>query len=583
MSPSANNSSRRHFIGDSLKLGVVSLVAAPGHARGDTPPAGNSPDTRPILAWPDMPARVFIEHEAGQRLPATREGSRFTTPRASVTLEDTAAGRKVLVHCPQGPLCRVILRWDAAFPTDSLYLGDHWERAYGDLQWRHLQPERVMPWYFAAHQESSGRTFMAGVMTGCSALCFWLVDATGVSLWMDFRNGGDPSIPGDRQIPAATIVTLASDAPENPMEALTRFCRKLCPAPRLPASPVCGNNNWYYAYGKNFDASAMRRDATFLSELAGDHSNRPFCVIDAGWTPGGYCPGGPWDIGDAARFPDMPGLAAEMKRIGVRPGIWIRPTALTDPGDGSRIRMGPANMPEKPLDPTIPENLAGIREDMARMCSWGYELIKHDFSTFDLLGKWGPEMGANPTDPGWHFKDRSLTNAEIILKVYQAMRDGAGDAILIGCNTIGHLAAGLFELQRTGDDTSGKIWERTRRMGINTLAFRMPQHRTFFIADADCAAHTELTPWEFDRRFLELVARSGTSLFVSTDPTKITPEKKKAFQDAVRKALSGGDPGSCAPTDWLHNTTPRTWKLGDETVTYQWEEPIGADPFKPPY
>src|SRR5205814_2897866 len=108
----------------------------------------------------------------------------------------------------------------------------------------------------------------------------------------------------------------------------------------------------------------------------------------------------------------------------------------------------------------------------------------------------GFEMGAELTDPGWHFADRSLTNAEIILRLYQTLRDAAKETILLGCNTIGHLGAGLFEIQRSGDDTSGRIWERTRRMGINTLAFRQPQHKTFFMADPDCAAHTRHTPWE---------------------------------------------------------------------------------------
>ena len=184
------------------------------------------------------------------------------------------------------------------------------------------------------------------------------------------------------------------------------------------------------------------------------------------------------------------------------------------------------------------------------------------------------------TDGGWHFHDQSLTNAEIILRLYRTLRAGAGDAVLLGCNTIGHLGAGLFELQRTGDDTSGRVWERTRRMGINTLAFRLPQQGTFFACDADCAAHTEQTPWEFDRQYLDLVARSGTALFVSVDPRTIQPEQKLAFRAAMQTALSGGASGGCVPLDWLHTTTPRVWRFGKEKITYHWEEPAGANPLR---
>ncbi|MEI9863759.1 MAG: hypothetical protein WDN00_04220 [Limisphaerales bacterium] len=231
-----------------------------------------------------------------------------------------------------------------------------------------------------------------------------------------------------------------------------------------------------------------------------------------------------------------------MKKLGVRPGIWMRPTALMKADDAKRLRAGPANAEEKPLDLTLPENLELIREDVARVRSWGYDLIKHDFSTYDVFGKWGFQMGAELTDGRWNFHDSKLTNAEIILRLYRTLRAGAGDAVLLGCNTIGHLGAGLFEVQRTGDDTSGRDWERTRRMGVNTLAYRMPQNGTFFACDADCAAHTEFTTVEFDRQYLDLVARSGTALFISVDPRTIQPEQKKAFCAAMKTALSGGTP-----------------------------------------
>ena len=88
------------------------------------------------------------------------------------------------------------------------------------------------------------------------------------------------------------------------------------------------------------------------------------------------------------------------------------------------------------------------------------------------------------------------------------------------------------------------------------------------------------SPWEFDRQFLDLVARSGTALFISADPRTITPEQKAAFAAAMQTALSGGTPGGCEPLDWLHTTAPRRWRLGSETVTYNWEESVGALPFR---
>jgi len=49
---------------------------------------------------------------------------------------------------------------------------------------------------------------------------------------------------------------------------------------------------------------------------------------------------------------------------------------------------------------------------------------------------------------------------------------------------------------------------------------------------------------------------------------------------AMQKALSGGSPGGCEPLDWLHTTAPRSWRFGEEKVTYRWEEPAGAYPMR---
>ena len=55
------------------------------------------------------------------------------------------------------------------------------------------------------------------------------------------------------------------------------------------------------------------------------------------------------------------------------------------------------------------------------------------------------------------FFDKSKTTAQIIKNFYAAIREAAGEyIILMGCNTLSHLSAGMFDIQRTGDDTSGK-------------------------------------------------------------------------------------------------------------------------------
>ena len=538
------------------------------------PAAASAQTTRPaagyvdILRPPDL-AAAFLETG---RLPLNREGRRWSAAGISVTVEPAAGGMPVAIEAPEAPLLRLHLRWHAAVPERWRILNDQWERSYGDLEWRGLVGERILPWYFLAFDGRSTHGY--GVATGASCFAFWQADPAGVSLWLDLRNGGSAVRLGARTLEAAIIRIRRGSPDESAFQSARRFCRQLCSRPRLPSAPVYGGNNWYYAYGRNCSAAAIERDANLMAELAPPGPNRPFMVIDDGWSPVNTA--GPWDRGNGG-FPDMAGLAAAIKRAGVRPGIWLRPlytSAQVVPAARLRSRAGARYAT---LDPSLPETLETVRQDVGRITSWGYELIKHDYSSFDLLGRWGTAMGADLTEAGWHFADRSRTTAEITLALYRAIRQAAGNTAIIGCNTFGHLSAGLFELQRTGDDTSGRDFQRTRRMGVNTLAFRAPQHRAFFDLDADCAPITPQLPWELAQRWLDLVARSGTALFVSPDPAAVNAEPRQAIQRGFAAAAHAQELGE--PLDWMETTTPGRWRIDGELVDYDWYGPEGASPF----
>jgi alpha-galactosidase len=231
-------------------------------------------------------------------------------------------------------------------------------------------------------------------------------------------------------------------------------------------------------------------------------------------------------------------------------------------------------------DPTVPEALEKILDSIQKPIGWGYEFIKHDYSTFEMLGQWGSEMGAQPTLEGWNFSDRTRTNAEIISSLYLSLRTAAGDnVIILGCNTVGHLSAGIFEAQRIGDDTSGKSWDRTRRMGINALAHRIAQHRTFSFVDPDCVAITKDIDWAYTRQWLDLVARSGTALFVSPQEDAMGSDQRAALKEAFAVAASS----SGEPEDWLDSTTPQQWKFQSREVVsrrYDWCGNDGAHPLR---
>jgi alpha-galactosidase len=269
----------------------------------------------------------------------------------------------------------------------------------------------------------------------------------------------------------------------------------------------------------------------------------------------------------------MQKLADRIKGAGMRPGLWTRPLAAV-PGADERLLLPATNRTGKRgvYDPSIGENLERVKTIFKTYRNWEYEMIKFDYSSWDIFQRWGFQMmkeGRMPAGANWSMADTSRTNAEIVLHFYRTIREAAGPMYIIACNTFSHLCAGLFELNRIGDDTSGTEWARTKKMGVNTLAFRGLHHNIFYAADGDCVGLTTKVPWEKNGQWLELLAKSGTPLFISAQPEAVGDEQKKAIKECFALASQQLPVGE--PLDWLETLTPSKWKLNGKTEVFNWD------------
>lgn len=467
------------------------------------------------------------------------------------------------------------LRWNNfSWDKNVRFLGDAWERGYGDMEWKGMNPNRFMPWYFCAKSEAKSACY--GVKVRPSAMCFWQVDSLGMTLFLDVRCGGSGVNLKGRVIKLADVIACEMRDCTS-FEAMQEFCGQMCEDPILPKYPVYGSNNWYYAYGKSSESEILA-DCDYILNLTKDIENKPYMVIDDCWQEHhrlNEYNGGPWTKGNE-KFPDMKALAEKLVQKGVRPGIWVRLLLNEDENIKNEWRLSHNNC----IDPTNPEALNYIKEDIKRICNWGYTLIKHDFSTFDLFGKWGFQMSPLVTDDGWHFYDDSLTSAEVVKLLYKAILDASmeasnGEALILGCNTIGHLGAGYMHINRTGDDTSGVIWERTRFMGVNTLAFRLPQHGKFYEIDADCVGIDGGISWSMNKQWADVLAKSGTPLFISVRPNILDETEKQELHEILKVASK--QEHHVIPVDWEETTCPEHWQDKDHDIDckYQWFEETG--------
>ena len=513
-----------------------------------------------IIALPDE----VIAHTGNGIVPlGTTNRQTWTKNQITVDLRITEDCLSVVVHSPVDSLRSIVLTWKHASQPSYVYLGDAWERAYGDLRWLKVDNNRIMPWYMM--EFDAERTHGFGVKTGCRAFCYWQLRNDTLQLTLDVRCGGKGVNLGQRELHAADIVTRKGKMDETAYQATRAFCRQMCTKPRLPRDPMVGTIDWYYTYGKCTDKLFLEEAALFANLVDGC-GVKGFALVDAGWAPGDRSA---WHSDQTTTHPDFGSIqkvGEGVAAMGLAPGIWTR-VLCTNPKDPDSVRL---SRDKKYLDPSLPQNLERIRELMKLFRSWGFTVIKHDYTTYDIFGRWGPEMGAALTKDGWAFADSNRTTAEIILALYQAIRDGCGDGgYIIGCNTISHLSAGLFEFCRIGDD-SGNNLERAMKYGCNPFAFRLSQHNTFYTADPDCIGNLKEIPWKYNRQFIQLVAASGALLQTSTRLGSINEEQRKTLRDACQK-IGSKQPKNIEPLDWMERGIPARWKINDQIVVMDWD------------
>lgn len=461
----------------------------------------------------------------------------------------------------------VKLIWKCDKDISGKVLGDAYERSYADLEWKEIDKSGNMPWYFAL--DNGKKVYLFGVKTLANAMCFFKCSKNEITLFLDIRCGGEGVDLKGRILKAATLCYMESE--KNAFDALGDFCALMCENPRYIKTPVFGGNDWYCNYGENSYEKIILH-AKRVVECTPKNAPKPYMVIDDGWQ---ICSKnanvldtqGPWKYANS-KFKDMKKLAQEITNLGAIPGLWYRPLKTSEyVPDDAYIHYISKSVA---LDPSHPYCKKMIEEDAKTIASWGYKLIKFDFSTYDMFGEYGKDFDDTITPDGWHFYDTSKTSCEIVKDFYNLVRNSVGeDVVLIGCNTIGHLSAGIVDMHRIGDDTSGYDWQRVVGYGVNTLAFRLCQNKTFFTADADCVGIMGKIDWQKNQKWLDLLSKSSTALFVSIHDDAYTDEVKNDIKNAFEECVNSFGK-KLIPLDWKENKIPQKWQWGDKVIEYRW-------------
>lgn len=501
------------------------------------------------------PRYVRVQNAANEWEGLTQDRrNHWTNAAYTVAIDEHSA---VTIRAAQ-PIQRIQLEWAADFTGPWLFLGDAFERAYGDLHFAPLDEERICHWSMAARQGALTRCF--GVAVQPNALCAWQATAASVTLWLDVRNGTDPLDLHGRVLDCCTLVLREYPETDTDYSMLHAFARAMCPISRHSDEPIIGINDWYYAYGAN-TADLIIQNAQLAAALADGLGVKPWVLIDDGWESAYDSQteynGGPWQTGND-KLGDMGSVAQQIKAAGAQAGLWFRPLLVQSAATKTMVLH--RDQDNLFLDPSHPAVRKQVAADIQRFTEWGFKMIKHDFTTYDIFGLQGVAMGLNYFAQPTHFYDKTKTTAEIINQFYAAIRQAAGAALIIGCNTISHLSAGVFDIMRVGDDTSGRHYQRTRSRGVNSLAFRLAQNDVFYQVDGDCVGISDMIPWVENRKWLQVLAQTKTPLFISCDPTGLTAEMQADIRQAFAQRMQAQQDGGSVPTGLAAGLYPTRWR-----------------------
>ncbi len=223
---------------------------------------------------------------------------------------------------------------------------------------------------------------------------------------------------------------------------------------RFPAPPS-GWCTWYYYYNR-INETEVKRNAAWLAENLKDYGAE-YVQIDDGWQ-GGNGPAGwrDWTTVNRAHFPDgMAKLAADIKSLGLEPGLWLAPHGQSNP---QFVSNHPNLFLLKPdgttasdtwegkflLDPTAPESSDYLKDLFEKLVGWGYDYFKIDGQPIVV-----DEYGAKKT----FMKNPSDDAAGLYRKTLDSIRAAIGpDRYLLGCWGTPLEGAGIMNGSRTGGD-----------------------------------------------------------------------------------------------------------------------------------
>ena len=282
------------------------------------------------------------------------------------------------------------------------------------------------------------------------------------ALTMDSGYGPGFTLEPGQRISSDRVIFCISPTPYAALESYGQAVADLH-QPRLNP-PINGWCSWFSVFGNVTEQEVLRN-----AEFAARHL-KPYGLEYIQLDDGFYRAFGDWE--GNAKFPHgMKWLAGEIRKRGLKPGIWFAPFVvhqgtdihknhpdwLVRRSDGTLRQIAPNLGEESPegsppstgmyaLDPAHPQAAAWLRKLFETAADdWGYDFFKIDFVDWSLL-------------TSGRFHDDSATRAGLYRQSFGIMREAIGpDRHLLDCGP-GPVTVGLIDSMRIELDQPPVTW-----------------------------------------------------------------------------------------------------------------------------
>ncbi len=316
--------------------------------------------------------------------------------------------------------------------------------------------------------------------------------------------------------------------------------------PILGRTPPTGWCSWYF-FGPRVTAQNVLDNLNFIARIA---PQLKYIQIDDGYQPA---------MGWVAPF-----VAEEKSHLFTQHPDWFVKDSEGNPLRSDRVTFGGwRHGPWYVLDGTHPEverHLEMVFRTMRR--DWGCTYFKLDANF------WGAIHGG-------HFHDPNSTRVEAYRRGMQAIRRGAGDSFILGCNHPLWPSLGLIHGSRSSNDIK-RSWDRIRSTARQNLS-RNWQNGRLWWNDPDAICLTGDLPLNEIQFHATAIYAAGGMLLSGDDLTKIPP----ARLEILKKLLP---PGGVAARFEDDSLSVGTVKLPDTQMVclFNWNDKEESFRFKLP-